>query len=133
MKKMIKILATTALLGAVGIGTLSATATSVSEVDAATTTRASTGTLVIKKLNDSNKPVSGTVFKIYAVTGQYVKQVTTDRNGVATTALAVGSYNIVDVAAAGSKGSIMYYVPVAASATKTALFDKAYRALNGIY
>lgn len=132
MKKITKILATTALLGAMGLGTLSATVTSVSEVDAATVARASTGTLVIKKVDDKNRPVAGTTFKIYSVTGQYVKQVTTNSSGVATTALAVGSYNIIDVVAAGSKGSIMYYVPVSASATKTALFDKAFRASNTI-
>lgn len=133
MKKITKVLATAALLGAVSVGAFGAVSAPVAEVDAATTVKASTGTLVIKKLDNNNRPVAGTVFKILTSTGQYVKQVVTNSQGVATTTLSAPvSYNIVDVAAAGTKGSVMYYVPVQASATKTVLFNKAFRESNTI-
>lgn len=138
MKKFTKTIVAGAMLGAVSMGILTAgvaSATPIS-VDAAPSAKAvQQGSLVIKKLDKKNRPVAGSKFDISSVTGQFIKSVVTDKNGVAKTTLPVGSYNIKDATAIASgefKGSIMYYIPVEAFKTQTVSFDNVYRETNGI-
>lgn len=135
MKKMTKTIAVGAMLGAVSMGILTAgVATSPSvHVDAsavAVTPANRLGQLVIKKLDNYNRPVAGAQFDISYADGGFIKRVVTNRNGIVTVVLREGDYNITDLGAlkAGEiAGTVMYYFSVKAFKTQTALFDKVHR------
>lgn len=135
MKKITKVIVAGAMLGAVSMGILTAgmeTSSSVNvEVSAADVSSANRlGQLVIKKLDNFNRPVAGAKFYITTTDSVFVKQVVTNKSGVVSVVLQEGDYNITDLGALAAgeiAGTNMYYFSVKAFKTQTALFDKAHR------
>lgn len=135
MKKIIKVIVTGAMLGALSIGILTAgvtTSSSVnvgaSAVDVSSVNRL--GQLVIKKLDNFNRPVAGAKFYITTTDSVFVKQVVTNKSGVVSVVLREGNYNIIDLGALAAgeiAGTSMYYFSVKAFKIQTALFDKVHR------
>lgn len=141
MKKFPKYIVLSALLGASALGFLSqAIGTHIESAAALSPTASKSvlnqGELVIKKRDNSNRPVSGSVFEISYGTGTFAKRVVTDKTGTARTLLPPGDYIIKDataVAAGQLRGVSMFHVPVVSMKIQTVFFDKAYRELNGIW